>query len=281
MRLFSVMIGIAAATGWALGQALPATPPAPKPRFDVASIRQHVVGSAAARAVQDGEHYSAASTLLYFIRRAYGLEDYQIAGPKAVLDSSWAIRANAAPGTTPEETNLMLQSLLEERFHLTFHHEMKEFKAYNLVIAKGGLKLKESLPTDACAMGMTPVGGKCGALPESFGIAKSKGGGFSGMTTSPAAGLTAGTNAPMSSLVRVLRTTTGEIVIDKTGLSGGYDLRIQYSAVDAKGRPFDAESPLPSIFDALPAQLGMRLEPARAVVEVMVIERVDAAPTEN
>jgi uncharacterized protein (TIGR03435 family) len=251
------------------------------------------MGSPGARTVQDGEHYWVATSLRGFIMRAYGLEDYQIVGPKAVLDPIWEILANAAPGTTPEQTNLMLQSLLEERFHLTFHHEMREFKAYNLVIAKGGLKLKESLPMDGCAFGAVSIDGtkKCGALSESDGIAKSKGGRGplvgtpSGgsvpiMGTSPA-GLTAGFNAPMSTFVRVLRDQVGEIVIDKTGLSGGYDLRIQYAAVDVRGKPYDAESPLPSIFDALPAQLGMRLEPTRAMVEMMVIDRLDAAPTEN
>jgi uncharacterized protein (TIGR03435 family) len=238
-------------------------------------------GSAGIAPPQNPEHLVISSSLRFFIQRAYGIEDYQIGGPGS-LGTVWSITANAAPGTTQEQANLMLQSLLEERFHLTFHHEMKEFKAYNLVIAKGGLKLKESIPTDGCSMGATSVAGKnCGPVSENFGIAKASGEGKGMMMTSPQ-GLSAARNLGMPDFASVLRRQAGEIVIDKTGLSGEYDFRLQYSTIDLRsGLPFNDDSPLPTIFDALQQQLGLKLDPTKTMVGMMVIDHVDATPTDN
>jgi uncharacterized protein (TIGR03435 family) len=61
-----------------------------------------------------------------------------------------------------------------------------------------------------------------------------------------------------------------------------YDIRMQYSPIDLRtGRPFNDDSPLPSIFDAVQEQLGLKLEPTKAMVEMMVIDHADATPTEN
>lgn len=163
MRALSVMVGIVVAARLTVAQ-----DPAPKPKFEVAAIRPFVPkpGSAGVAPPLNPDHFNISAALRFLIQRAYGLEDYQIVGPGS-LGTVWTIAAKGAPGTE-EQAKLMLQSLLEERFHLMFHHEMKEFKAYNLVITKGGLKLKKSIPTDGCSMGATSVEGKaCG--PRSGG----------------------------------------------------------------------------------------------------------------
>ena len=99
--------------------------------------------------------------------------------------------------------------------------------------------------------------------------------------TSPK-GLMASKNADMASFARALRTQAGELVLDKTGLSGKYDLRMEFAAVDLRTqRPAEPDSPLPSIFDALQQQLGLKLDPAKTMIEVMVIDHVDAMPTDN
>jgi uncharacterized protein (TIGR03435 family) len=279
MRTLSALVVIVAS------QLAVAQDAVPKPQFEVASIRPgtQMRGQAGVWAREDPEHFVTHYTPLQsLIQRAYRLEDYQLVGPTS-LATRWDVLANAAPGTTEEQVNLMLQSLLEERFHLTFHHEMKEFKAYNLVIAKGGLKLKDSMPTDGCSMGATSVAGKaCGPTSEQFGIEKAAAEARRGTIFTSPNGLLAGQNADMALLARVIRQQVGEIVTDKTGLSGGYDLRMQCSLTNQlTHRPFDDDSPLPTIFDALQKQLGLKLEPTKAMIEMMVIDHVDATPTEN
>lgn len=101
------------------------------------------------------------------------------------------------------------------------------------------------------------------------------------MMTSPQ-GLSTARNVTMSGFARAIRREAGEIVIDKTGLTGVYDIRLQYSTTELRtGRPFNDDSPLPTIFDALQQQLGLKLESTKAMVETMVIDHVDAMPTEN
>jgi uncharacterized protein (TIGR03435 family) len=273
------MVSIVAAAGSAVAQ--DATP---KPKFEVASIRPFVPkpGSAGIAPPQNPEHLAMSTALRSLILRAYGLETYQLLGPGS-LAAVWSVAANAAPGTTQAQQNLMLQSLLEERFHLTFHHEMKELKVYNLVAAKGGVKLKESIPTDGCSMGATSVAGKtCGPRSEHFGIASAASSEGRGEIFTSPTGLMAGKNVRMDLLARVASQQAGEIVLDKTGLVGTYDFRLEFAAIDLRtNRPADQESPLPSIFDAFQQQLGLKLEPAKTMVEVMMIDHVDAMPTDN
>jgi uncharacterized protein (TIGR03435 family) len=144
---------------------------------------------------------------------------------------------------------------------------MKEFKADNLVIAKGGLKLKDSIPTDGCSRGAISAAGKeCGPVSEHFGIAKASGEGQEMMMISPQ-GLSTAKNYTISDFVHALR---------------NHDIRMQYATIDLRnGRPFDEDSPMPTIFDALQKQLGLKLEPTKAMIEMMVIDHVDATPTEN
>jgi uncharacterized protein (TIGR03435 family) len=135
---------------------------------------------------------------------------------------------------------LMLQSLLEERFKLALHRETREEPVYNLVVAKGGAKLKEFVDT-----------GKQG--PQ-------------GIRTE--IGKLTGTGAAIAVLVRVLAPQLGRSVIDETGLSGRYDFTLSYlpepGQEGALGPPgVDAPPPVddpngPSIFTAIQEQLGLR-----------------------
>jgi uncharacterized protein (TIGR03435 family) len=211
-------------------------------------------------------HDTPLRTLILF---AYGMETYQLVGP-ASLETRWDVVANAASGTTKEQFNLMLQRLIEERFHLTFHHVMKEFKGYNLVIAKGGLKLKDPRPDDG------PL------LPGQIGITTAVAQVTTTLTFSPR-GIVGGRNVDMASFAHAISRLFGDTpVIDKTGLTGAYDVRTQFSTGDLpNGRPSDDSSPFPTVFDALPQQLGLKLEPIKAMMEMMVIDHIDAMPTEN
>jgi len=150
-----------------------------------------------------------------------------------------------------QRVRVMLQSLLEDRFHLVVHNEVKQKPIYELLPAKGGPKLK-----DASAAEETP----------SYGVGR---------------GQITGTGIPLSRLTILLSGLVSRQVIDKTGLTGRYDITLTY-AVDGpqRGAPGpDAPPPVnpdtPSIFTALQEQLGLKLEPARAPVDVLVVDRAE------
>jgi bla regulator protein BlaR1 len=159
---------------------------------------------------------------------------------------------------TMEQRRFMLQSLLAERFNLKYHHETKELPVYTLVIAKGGLKLKQN-----------PAGGE----HEQSGIRMSGRGDFEGM------------NANMLVLCHVLseQPELSHTIIDKTGLTGSFDFHLQWtpeiagpSGPDANSAGAPApDSNKPSLFTALQEQLGLKLEPQKGPVDVIVIDHID------
>ena len=89
------------------------------------------------------------------LTKAYGVLQDQISGPDWLETEAYSIVAKIPPSTTADQFNLMLQNLLAERFHLTLHHETREFQVYSLLVAKGGPKMKPS-PPDADAPPASP-----------------------------------------------------------------------------------------------------------------------------
>lgn len=268
-----------------------------KPSFEAVSIRagagipaqcpdrpMRAIGLACGGpGTSDPERYTGHSVQLKgVIVRAFGMQAFQLIGPDWIATALYDITAVIPPGSTREQFNQMMQGMLEDRFKLQVHHEMRKFSAYNLVLAKGGLKLKESIPTDGCSIGATSVAGKtCGPRSEGFGIASAASSEGEGTIMTSPTGLMAGKNIRMDLLARVAGQQTGEIVLDKTGLAGTYDFRMEFSAVDLRTHlPAVEDSPRPSIFEALQQQLGLRLELVKTMIEVLVIDRVEK-PTEN
>ncbi|MFZ0743207.1 MAG: TIGR03435 family protein [Terracidiphilus sp.] len=144
-----------------------------------------------------------------------------------------------------KQSDQMMQAILAERFSLKIHHELKQLPVYQLVIAKGGPTLKES-PSGA-PMGYSVYSGRI----KGQGIA-------------------------IQSLAYSLSGTVGRLIVDKTGLTGKYDIDLKWSMDDAPA----ASDPNPSIFTALQEQLGLKLESTRAPVDTIVIEHLDK-PSEN
>ena len=144
-----------------------------------------------------------------------------------------------------KQSDLMLQAILAERFNLKIHHELKQLPVYQLVIAKGGPKLKKS-PSDA---------------PSGYSV-------YSGRLN--------GQGIEISSLTYTLSGTVGRLIVDKTGLAGKYDIDLKWSMDDAPA----ASDPAPSIFTALQEELGLKLESTKAPVDTIVVEHLDK-PSEN
>jgi len=197
------------------------------------------------------------------IQQAYGIKDFQISGgPGWIGSDPFDISAKPEIATTNyEQIKLMLQSLLAERFRLVMRHDTREMPVYALVVDKNGPKFKEATESGP---GMTIV--RRGRL-----IAKS---------------------TDMPTLADDLSNFLGRVVVDHTALTGSYDVKLEWqpdenqvAMFQAMGVPegFGAPPPDghgPSLFAALPEQLGLKLESQKGPVEIFMIEGVER-PSEN
>jgi uncharacterized protein (TIGR03435 family) len=227
------------------------------PEWDVVSVRpvdaKSCTGNAGMSTTTDGISIFCIP-VLFAIEQAYMIhEPSRILGaPDWVKNSMYDIDAKVA-GEDVEafhklsrgEHSRMLQPLLAERFHLKAHIEQREMPVYNLVVVKGGSKLKAATADDA-----------------------SKG---SHMMTNGKGNIDA-VNAVLTGLPGILYNEVGRPVVDKTGLTGKYDFTVDY--VPASKAATD-ESGGPSIFTALEEQLGLKLEPAKAPLDVLVIDSIE------
>jgi len=169
-----------------------------------------------------------------------------IEGKPAWADSTYyevAAKPEGEVVPTYDQLRPMVQELLKDRLHLTYHMESSTAKGYALVIAKGGPKLTETKGAAKHAYMMT------GRLDAA--------------------------NASMSTVAELLAHAVGQAVVDETGLKGNYDLSIKYAPMEA------TDSSLPSIFTAVEEQLWLKLETKTVPVEKFVIDHVERVPTEN
>jgi len=262
------------------------SPAVPKPQaaerltFEVASIKRNVSGDPGSQIrVQPGGQIVVTNNSLYnLIRNAYGTQRFEmVPGPQlpSWIDSErWDILAKP-PADAPqreEQMQLRLRSLLEDRFKLDARREVREMPIYALVVARSdgqlGPKMKPS--GDECAAGARAraAGEVAPPLPP---------GSFCGTRTNN--GTVSMRGVPLSNFVRNLGGMTGRFVIDKTGLTGPFDLDLQWTpdqALGAGGALTDGTS----LFAAMQEQLGLRLEAQRAQVEVLVINSAER-PTED
>jgi uncharacterized protein (TIGR03435 family) len=190
-------------------------------------------------------------SLRQLITAAYGIRDHQLTGgPGWIGSDRFDIVGKPERPEDVKVLRLMLQALLADRFHLTIHRDTREMPVYFLVVAKGGAKLRQS-------------------APGSVGAGQSGG-----------AGWFKASNNPIGDFAQTLAGMVSRSVIDRTGLTGQYDFRLDY-APDVIARPDAGNAPeKPSLFTALHEQLGLKLEPGRAPVEMFVVDRAEK-PSEN
>jgi uncharacterized protein (TIGR03435 family) len=188
---------------------------------------------------------------------AYHLNaSYQISAGPSWMDSDsdrFDIVANAPGESAPtgDDVRRMLQSLLADRFQLKLHRETQERPVYALVVAKNGPKLKESGPDKEFS---TTVRG------------------------SQTAQLTM-TKATMEQLaIQLSGSGLDRPVLDKTGLAGHYDIALNW--IPEYAGPPASDSNSVNVFTAVQEQLGLRLEPQKAPVEILVIDHAEK-PSEN
>jgi len=190
---------------------------------------------------------------------AYNVRSDQIAPARALEpfgDTFYDLDARA-PGDSqpPRETfRQMMQSLLAERFRLRLHREMREMPVYELVVGRNGPKFKPAAPDAARAPRNSASGRNWSVSVDSI---------------------------DMSGLAGLIENQgfTGRHVIDKTGIAGNYAIQLTYTPDIPPNRGTDATGDIP-IFTALVEQLGLRLQPAKALIDTIVVDHVEK-PAEN
>jgi bla regulator protein blaR1 len=223
-------------------------PPA-RPAFDVVSIKPSRSGNSGAVAI--GAQSTAGTVTLTGIKprdviaRAYSLKPYQIVGPSWLDEEYYDIVAKSVQPVPDSEQRLMLQSMLASRFGLTAHIETRELPCYELVVRKDGLKIHPAAADDKG--------------PRYF----------------PNAGPTAirGKALSMARLADLLTSKTDRPVLDRTGVSGIFDIDLKWTADS------DTE-PGPSLFAAVEEQLGLKLQASKSPIEALVIDHIDR-PSRN
>jgi uncharacterized protein (TIGR03435 family) len=217
--------------------------------------------------------------------RAYGVKDYQIAGPDWLNSAGYDVVATIPHDATEAQLPLMLQTLLAERFKLTLHHETKDLPVYALVVGKNGPKLKPAEQEEGFSMRMSPKGRHIDG--------KSR----------------------LAGLCDFLSRTLDRPVVDMTDLKGVYDITLDWAPDDseragmtktameaafspAAGGPPQAvigkgaaigkgSENMPdntdgaSLFTALQERLGLKLEQRKTPADFLIVDRVERIPVEN
>jgi uncharacterized protein (TIGR03435 family) len=276
-RRFATLL-LGAAAGFALAQEQPA--------FEVASVK---VSSPNSRAEfgggpgtsSPGQYHFNGARLIILIMDAYHVQDYQVVSKSNLDRDRFDVFAKVPAGATRDQFRTMLQNLLAERFRLKLHHETRELSGWELVVAKSGLKIKESqVGTVSSDTGRGSIG-KDGfpILPEGKpGIT-----GFYSIVDGFAVGHITAQQQPISVLVgdRFGSRDTPPIA-DHTGLTGIYDFRLAFSVGSPGADASDAKAPpLPDLLTAVREQLGLQFIPKKMPFDVLVIDSVEAKPVEN
>jgi uncharacterized protein (TIGR03435 family) len=298
-------LAIAGASAFAHAQS-----PAAPASFEVASVKPSdpnasgVLGSMPSMRPQGAGGIAISNTpLRLLVRMAYGLQDFQIVGgPSWQMSSKFDISAKAPEGTTKGTQDLlpMMKTLLADRFKIKTHTETRELPIYALVLARSDGKLGPALkPSSSDCSDPTAAQKRAEDLAKGGGAnllsMMAKGETIPCMImpainpSNPSGGFgLRGNGQAMTAVTQFLTQITGRIVQDKTGLTGLYDFELKFdpqvlmamlpqlginvpAAATANLPPPDS----PALLDALPEQLGLKLDSQRGPVEVLVIDSAE------
>jgi uncharacterized protein (TIGR03435 family) len=282
MRSTTVLIAL-----WlASNAALTAQQPAPQRSFDVVSIKPSQPGAPnRLPRISPGRVELFNTTLKGLIGMAYDSREI-VGGPPWIDSERFDIvatmeRPPQLDGTAMlGELSRMLRTLVEQRFGVKAHNEQREGDIYALTYARSDRKTGAGVRQvpNACEAalkeltGAAPPPQRAGPPPCSFGGPPGK---------------LIGTGVEMRMFADWLSGNVGRLVVDRTGLSGSFDIELTFDPSSAAKAPPDAppgplsrDDTAPSIFTALQEQLGLKLDAERGPVEVLVVEKL-VPPTDN
>jgi uncharacterized protein (TIGR03435 family) len=232
-------------------------------QFEVAVIKPTVDRTMAGLIVHlpaESGYRGVNMALMNYLTVALQVRTDQISGPDWVASEYFDMEGKAGRSCTADELHLMLQHLLEERFHIKMHRETKLIAGYNLVVDGSGPKLADHDPEDRLMLPIQPGPG----------------------------GSRQGKNVSMQYLAFYLSQELGQTVVNQTGLKGHYDFNAKWGfdgpmmvtraplgSPDAADLPEAAPPPGASVFEALRKQLGLRLDKAKVPTQRIVVDHIE------
>jgi uncharacterized protein (TIGR03435 family) len=274
VRGWNIAAFIAGVTAFGVGAAAqavhyptPSQPPGqPRLEFEVVSIMPMAPDARGGQGVRpmpaDQGYICDGATLVIDMMAAYGVTRRQIeGGPSWIRSDRWNIEAKADHPYDVDDLHIMLEHALEDRFGLKLHRETRQENVLSLEVDRGGVKLKEHEPPndpDTPPMGIRLEGGGAAELD--------------------------GTNISMSYLAFFLSRIQPEPVLDRTGLTGHYDVSVAFTLPPPPPRGEDAAPPPPNLgplYEVLRHTLGLRVvRGGKGPVDYLVIDSVHK-PTAN
>jgi uncharacterized protein (TIGR03435 family) len=254
--------------------------PTPHTEFEVASIKRSNAPTNLLRVQPSpgGRLNLDNVPLRFLIANAYDVKDYQIIGaPDWTRTERYDVIAKAEGNASGRQMmGPMLQSLLRDRSKLVFHRETRELPAYLLTLSKKGIKL-QATKAGSCTpwtLDSTPPVLAAGQKPPIFC-------GFRGIGYDGADRMLEIAGATMADLAAALSGALRQTVLDRTGLTGIFDVHLKWSPEIVTGPgTWAPSSDGPSLFTAIQEQLGLKLDATKTPVEVLVIDRLER-PSEN
>lgn len=236
----------------------------PAPDYDVATVKVNNTGSSSTHvSISDNILQATNVRLASMLEIAFDIRQEQIVGlPHWAQVDRYDMVAKVvdmdpkqAEQFSDDQERTMLRHLLENRFHLQTHVEERTLSLLELRVAKGGIKFVE---WQKPAEGQEDKKGSMSVRNYEM----------------------TGTGVPMGSLVRFLASQTHMPVTDDTGLKGIYNFHLKWQREEEGPDSGLHDQALPTIYAALPEQLGLKLESGKGPVNVLVIDNIEQ-PTEN
>jgi uncharacterized protein (TIGR03435 family) len=229
------------------------------PEYDVATVKVNDTGSSSSRLSVTDDLLRATNVQLWsLLEAAYDIRHNQIDGlPHWAQVEHYDITAKVVEmspqqlrGLSRDQREVMLQHLLAQRFDLRTHVETRTLPLLKLIVTKEGIKFTEwQKPSDDQD--------------------QKKGSMYTNNEELTATGV------PMASLVRFLSSTTQMPVVDETGLKGTYDFHLKWQREEEGQTSGLHDQGLPTIYAALPEQLGLKLESGKGPVNVLVVDHIE------
>jgi uncharacterized protein (TIGR03435 family) len=257
-------------------------------------------------------------SLADLITTAYKVKSFQVSGPDWLKTERFDIMAKLPEGANKDQVPEMLQALLAERFKLTIHRDTKDHAIYALIVGKGGPRLKEAPPDVEQPADAPPHKEEKGTQSIDTGQGKmtirSDGSGGAGATIKGPNGVTQRVSmsngvmhmelskATIAQMVEALSRFVDRPVVDMTDLKGNYQIALDMTmddirkAAQSAGVTIPAGTALPgadaksaddasdpgasSIFRSV-QEMGLKLDPRKAPLELIVVDHIEKTPTEN
>lgn len=279
---------------------------APRPAFDVASIRPATRGTPSSQRITETRLDVINTSLRQVLSIAFRAATHELSAPASLNTANFDINATFPAGARNRVPD-MLQTLLLERFGLVTHVESRSIPAYELVVGKSGLTMKEveasneidkNFGGDAFTQSTNRLSETVEGPVRTMGIPRgmrrvTERSRYDAWTTAQGTYIVDAARITMGELASLLTTNVDKPVVDKTGLTGVYQFKIELDAnqsairgllnlgirTNVRGEPIGMPTGV-STFKAIES-LGLKLEERRSPFDVVVVDKIAQTPVEN